>query len=556
MTCSHDTGLGKTTLIKSIVQLCPHIVHVDPLSSPSSSLLPSSVLSSSSTSKRKSKGRASSSSHLEIQSTTRITEVYASTRAYPHWYAELDDGKQGRRRRSSGEKARGGVLERNVCFVDTPGFTGGTGGTSCMEAVTPIIGYVEFQLERSAGLGVGGMTVLTDGMLMSLLSGRGGAGVDVVFYLISERITPPDLHTLRRLSQLTNVIPLIARSDTLSPSDLSRLKSDIASDLKTAGIETFSFHASFSSSSPPGGGGGVTEVEVEGGLYAVSSRMGGEGEEGEMEASLLMSPDYVPPLHTSDLPLLISAVFSPDGVAQLRHFAARKAVRWLRSRINTNSSMALSRGLVVPSQGLTLGRVDEHSRREEQRAQVRLANWAADLARSMANERARFEALKRGERATWLLDRVSEQVAEGAIASVPLPAAAGQGVGGELEEMVMARQPLTIRDTVRERREQRRAKATSLSASDSASGATRTHSRCCRSSHDPLGLTALQEEMRRRSWLAVKIVGSFGLLGGIVVWLSRSGPAMMGMGLGAGTQGEESLRWWEWMGLGGGGWEW
>lgn len=56
--------------------------------------------------------------------TTHITEVYASTRAYPSWWSELEDGKVLRRRRSS--VAGDSVLERNICFVDTPGWGNAT----------------------------------------------------------------------------------------------------------------------------------------------------------------------------------------------------------------------------------------------------------------------------------------------------------------------------------------------------------------------------------------------------------------------------------------------
>ena len=95
-----------------MVQVCEDIVHVDPLST--------TPLSVSETVRRKSKSKRKSSS--EFNSTTQITEIYASTKAYPHWWSQVEEDKVSRRRKSAGD----GVLERNLCFVDTPGYGNGT----------------------------------------------------------------------------------------------------------------------------------------------------------------------------------------------------------------------------------------------------------------------------------------------------------------------------------------------------------------------------------------------------------------------------------------------
>ena len=100
-----SSGTGKTSLIKSIIQICEDIVHVDPVISTVPSLKK----------ELKSSGRPSNS---RSNRTKRITEIYASTRAYPSWWSELDDSAILRRRKSAGET----VLERNICFVDTPGY--------------------------------------------------------------------------------------------------------------------------------------------------------------------------------------------------------------------------------------------------------------------------------------------------------------------------------------------------------------------------------------------------------------------------------------------------
>ena len=57
-----------------------------------------------------------------VPSTSKIGEVFASTRPYPNWWAEAEEVKVLKRRRSS---AGDTVLDRNICFVDTPGYSSG-----------------------------------------------------------------------------------------------------------------------------------------------------------------------------------------------------------------------------------------------------------------------------------------------------------------------------------------------------------------------------------------------------------------------------------------------
>jgi hypothetical protein len=84
-------------------------VHVDPLST-----TPVSILET----RRKNSRSKSRSGSTDMQATLQITEVYASTRAYPAWWSDLEESRVLRRRKSLGDS----VLERNLCFVDTPGY--------------------------------------------------------------------------------------------------------------------------------------------------------------------------------------------------------------------------------------------------------------------------------------------------------------------------------------------------------------------------------------------------------------------------------------------------
>jgi GTPase SAR1 family protein len=109
-----DSGIGKTSLIKAIVQSCKHIVHVDPIA-PSPVSLPQR---SPTNAPARHGTRRRHNSRIDM-GTSHITEVYASTKPYPEWWSELDDSRILRRRKSIDEA----VLDRNICFVDTPGYS-------------------------------------------------------------------------------------------------------------------------------------------------------------------------------------------------------------------------------------------------------------------------------------------------------------------------------------------------------------------------------------------------------------------------------------------------
>ena len=73
------------------------------------------------------------------------------------------------------------VLERNLCFVDTPGYSH---GMSRMESIELILQYIEAQLTKPFVDTTG-----NQGEIVSLLSGSGGFQVDVAFYMIAQGIS-------------------------------------------------------------------------------------------------------------------------------------------------------------------------------------------------------------------------------------------------------------------------------------------------------------------------------------------------------------------------------
>ncbi|KAI0881943.1 uncharacterized protein GGS22DRAFT_171178 [Annulohypoxylon maeteangense] len=453
-----DSGVGKTSMVKAIVQICEHIVHVDPIPSQAES----NTQKSQSALPRKASG-----------SLPGISEIYASTKPYPEWWSTIDEPHDSQRRKSLGDS----VLERNVCFVDTPGYRN---GSSAMENIMSCIEYVESHLNKMSS------DSLSDSDMLDVLGGGGGFQVDVVFYLISQKMRPVDLEYIRRLMPLTNVIPILARADSVSPKQLAICKEQIANQLQEAGLKPFSF-----ASVDQGSGVRVPSIP-----YSVSSATGSDDD--IMDASLLMSPDYVQPLMTSDLGYLVENVFSPNGISWLRHTATKKYLEWR----NTTPSRPrhLYRPLTPPGPGTSLALAtrpenaarectalaltclnDQH--RDHGPPQLRVVDWAADLQRSLSCERTRYEALARGERAVWLTGGLNGCVQDGTL--VALRKVRGKN---SIETGKSSRRRFSTKTT---------------------------------QSQDPLGLLQVTADLKAKGWVALEVIGSLGVIGGLAFWVSR-----------------------------------
>lgn len=154
-----------------------------------------------------------------------------------------------------------------------------------------------------------------------------------------------------------------------------------------------------------------------------------------------------------------------------------------------------------------LARITDHTQREERIAQVRLANWAADLQRSLQKERARFDSLARSERALWLTERLGECVQDGTI--VPLS---------------QARQPFFTGDSgilVKQGTYSRKKRYGELGGNREGVNP-----------HDPLGLLQLNEDMKRRAWFALQLVGGVGIFGSLAYFFTRGLQGEVGGGKG------------------------
>lgn len=390
---------------------------------------------------------------------------------------------------------------------------------------------------------------------------------------------------MQRLSALTNVIPVIAKSDTLTTQETINLKTSILVRLQTTTIKPFLFGSALDDAllAVQGLTAGPTQSSsientspdepdesaqfpfvIPTYPYTVSSTPGSDND--NMDASLLMSPDYVQPLLPSELTALVNQVFDPESIAWLRHSAAKKFLAW-RRRTNLpgdsyvtprlqqprsprtavvglngttmnrkslcpsseyilihNSASAPSSifsatspsGVLVPRSGsplyasnlqspflgsspsldnseslehpnFSLARYNTFAQGEQRLSEVRIAKWATDLQRSLRNERDRFEELQRNDRAKWLLERVGEEVARGTIITSP--------GGSPRAEWAVVRHG----DEKANKVGQRYGNATGLN------------------SRDPLGLLNFSDEVRRRGFVLVKILGGMSVFGAVVV---------------------------------------
>lgn len=312
-----------------------------------------------------------------------------------------------------------------------------------------------------------------------------------------------DIGYIKRLCDFSNVIPVISKSDLMSSDQVTALKSSFQKQTQAAAFKPFLF------GNPSPGETGTLENQVP---FAVSSAKSNDDD--IMDASTLMSPDYVQPLVASELSLLVQNLFDRDHLAWMRHSAGKKLVQrqheppviqpllqntppslgspTLSGLTNSNPSVSSS-GFVSPhgdALDYTLARIAGHTQREEKMAQVRLVKWAADLQQSLQNERERYAAMARGDRAAWLTERLSECVVDGSL----VPITQTPGFNGLDMSPEKARVPNSREIEYR---------ISKLSP------------------HDPLGVVWWTDDLKERGWALFQIVGGFGMIGGLALCLAR-----------------------------------
>ncbi|CAK4028498.1 hypothetical protein DOTSEDRAFT_67494 [Lecanosticta acicola] len=480
-------GIGKTSLISSICRRSEDIVHVDqPAASLTSHSSPNSGTSA-------------------YHSTLMLTEITASTRPYPSWWTGPESVRSSQRRRGSvGE----GVLERNITFMDTPGLDSD-------ELVQNMLNTVNINIHRTTTF-----DPISNDELIEMLGGSGGVQIDAVLYLFDPGmchsanpaafgLSPLHQEFLRTLCRYTNFIPLIGRSDCVSAEMLVARKKEVISMLNVLNIELYS----------------TFDISEDGKDFplAISSATKDDGD--EVDASVLMSSQYVQPLVPSELDVLVDRLLAPANIARMKHLSAVKYAQWRhegskdrlglhktllqspfprsvspgvtstgslledpskvlvphpqssyhRSTSPANSDISAQSGNAVENSAIA--RYDEQAQPPEPFRRIRLAKWAQDLQRSLDNERRKYPQMYSNRPSGWTSED-SEKFDNQALVSTKDGTRPARGrLGGDLG---------VIDPT------------------------------------DPLGVLAFGQIFRRRSVFVLQIVGGCGLIGAVAYWVVKN----------------------------------
>jgi Septin len=239
---------------------------------------------------------------------------------------------------------------------------------------------------------------------------------------------------MRHLATLTNIIPIIAKSDSLSHTQTLTLKLSLLRDLKANQIPIFTFGRSLSE---------LEHNVVNGMPYAISSL---RDDIAEMDASLLMQDAQLDRYVESDLPTFVSMVVENAG--WLRFATTKKFLEWrarttvsptssedLISFPSTEMSLVSIRAPPATNDGFAMATVNDHIDREERVARVRLVQWASEMRKSirrkMTLEREEFERVEAAERVKWLVAKLNEAIAQqDAAESALVPVSSDVGVAG------------------------------------------------------------------------------------------------------------------------------
>lgn len=349
-----DSGSGKTTVLRTMVDRSPDIVHFENTSGSEP-------------------GRA----------TTEINEVRASTQPYASW----------RILSANHQDSYEPIMERNLCLIDTPGY-----GLSAEEndAIEPILRYLGNQYERTNDVIRDSVHLNDDDFLSLIAAPQGGfTQIDAAVYCIGKELNETDLTFIHRLSTFTTIIPVITKADSYDTESLHALRESVKCQLHGA---CFSFF--------PATAGSTEEV------YAVSCR------DPELDASILMQESYIPDLPPSDLNTVLSLFFHEDNPARLRHYTARKFLAWKSRQQYEQSLICRPESdfTLLPSADFTVSRITEHTKQEDTKARLRIAAWASEMRTSFAHSQRKHavgENYTVNEKsAEWLITRMNDYVEE------------------------------------------------------------------------------------------------------------------------------------------------
>ena len=272
------------------------------------------------------------------------------------------------------------------------------------------------------------------------------------------------------MAAVTNIVPLLAKSDTLSPEELEIQRRSIAEHLNQAKVKSF------------------TPI-IEGAKTAPFSVCSASSDDDDtMEASLLMSSDYVQPLIPSELSLVMQHIFEKETVSCLKHLAAKKLIH--AHRHPPAAFIPVSNSHTSQISPYLRARLADHTQQEEKLAQIKLAKWASDLQKSLRSERAKYKAIAQGERTMWLTEKLGEFVGE--------------------------KTDFTEADSVRTLRNKTGASNKNSPIMYAAK------SRGLLDAGDPLGLLKWNETVKRKGWVVFQVVGISSIMGALAMWAART----------------------------------
>lgn len=516
-------GVGKTSLIQSLCRVCEDVVHVDSMSASPAA-------------------RAQAvAEQTPGACTTTVVEIGASTRPYPTWWTDFESRRQLLKLKNMGD----GVLERNITFVDLTGFNEG-------DHPEQILQYFKSSLTR-----MGKMEKMHDSDLVGMLSGEGGVQVDLVLYVFGPenfqdlkeddgmRVGSTEEEVIKYLCRWTNVIPVLGRADEYDEKELAMRKDQMTSLLNSLQVKTFLNDANAAR---------MAEQSDASHGFAISSALADDSE--TIDASVLMASGYLQPLVSSDLGILASTIFNPTTAAQLRHLSAVKFLLWRQQNLSSQlpflhapPSAQLDSPSILPTNADASSICESYEGEEPSKVlvpygsssyyrsvsptassesslppvssnnavaatsaytralnnaspsepfrQIRLAKWAQDLQRSLDNERKRYQRLytdnftsastrsNAGDSNTivdnekYLLSDVTPDNNLSLTTSTPY--VRGQRAAGHLGG------PISIIDP-----------------------------------RDPLGILAFSQRLRRRSFFALQVTGTCGVIGAVVWFVVRN----------------------------------
>ncbi|KAL9083944.1 MAG: hypothetical protein Q9159_005499 [Coniocarpon cinnabarinum] len=362
-------GLGKTSLIKSIVQICEDIVHVDPMDADAAKFAISEA--------GHVHARAPSSPR---DSRSQMREIYASTRAYPTWLAEAESNyrelsdksvliKVGRRKLTSAELE---VLQHiSRCSNLVPLLS--QADTHSEQELTDARTALAEQLQEaevecfdmpmppvSPGLASSGRRLIA----ISSTPARDDEVIDASLLMSSGYVQPLEVSDLQKLTETL-----------FDPETAARLRHSALRKL---------FQWKHRQAVP---------------RPLTSSNALRAAQQGPHHISL---PAFS---RRSTLPATANSVADSSAPASSAIWVEGTMSGSQNERPLSTSSNALQR-----PETFSTARVRDHAQREERLAQVRLARWAADLQRALHSERARFATLKQAERTAWLQERLEKSI--------------------------------------------------------------------------------------------------------------------------------------------------